>query len=80
MSFAVWKSKPPFSEGDLNPGERIYHCGDVWVVTDGGEPTDEQVAAALNPPPAPSQAEQLVSRILADPAALALLKAELAKV
>lgn len=80
MSFAVWKSKPPFTEANLNPGERIYPRGPVWVVTDQGEPTDEQVAAVLNPPPGPSAAEQLVERIKADPAALALLKAELAKV
>lgn len=80
MSFAIWRSAPPFLETDLNAGERIWKVGDVWVVTDQGEPTAEQVSAVLNPPPAPSEAEQLVARIKADPAALARLKSELAKV
>lgn len=80
MSFAVWKTRPPFAETGLNPGERVWQRDDLWIVTDQGEPTDEQVAAVLNPPPAPSEAEQLVERIKADPAAIAMLKAELAKV
>lgn len=80
MSFAIWKSVPPFSETDLNHGERIWKIGDVWVVTDQGEPTTEQVDAVLNQPPAPSIAEQLVERIKADPAALAMLKSELDKI
>lgn len=79
MSFAVWQSKPPFSESDLNNGERIYRFGDVWVVTDQGEPTHEKVDAVLAPPPAPSDAERLVGRILSDPIALDMLKAELYK-
>ena len=49
MSFAVWRSEPPFAESDLNPGERIYRVGGFWVVTDQGEPTAEEVARALDP-------------------------------
>lgn len=80
MSFAIWRTRPPFTEAALNDGEKIYEVGGVWAVTDQGEPSLEAVQAALNPPPVPSRAEQLVDQIKADPAALALLKAELAKV
>lgn len=50
MSFAIWKSKPPFefAKGDA---EQVYVVGGVWVVTD--EPhraTQEEVDAALAPP------------------------------
>lgn len=80
MSFSVWKQCPPFAEASLTPGEKIYRVGAVWVVTDQGEPTQEQVDAALVAPPALSRAEELVRQIKNDASALALLKAELEKV
>lgn len=49
MSFAVWKSKPPFefAEGDA---EQVYVVGNVWVVTDDpAKATQAEVDAALAP-------------------------------
>jgi hypothetical protein len=65
MSFAVWQSRPPFAEQDLNPGEKIYRIGDVWVVTDQGEPTPEQIDAVLNPPALTMTATQKLEAFLA---------------
>lgn len=47
MSYAVWSAKPPFTEADLNPGEKIYQVGDKWVVTDQGKPDQASVDAVL---------------------------------
>lgn len=47
MSNAVWNQKPPFTESDLNPGEKIYQVGDKWVVTDQGKPNQASVDAVL---------------------------------
>jgi len=50
MSFSIWTSAPPFFEGDLTAGERIYQVGAHWVVTDQGAPTQAQIDAVINAP------------------------------
>lgn len=52
MSFSVWKIKPPF-ELTEDSAEKIYQVGNVWVVTDQGQPTQQQVDAALGLPNEP---------------------------
>lgn len=77
MSFSVWQSKPPFDEGDLTPGEKIYQVGDMWVVSSGkSAPTQAEVDAVLNPP---SVVRSVAERLAALGLTVADLKAELAK-
>jgi hypothetical protein len=63
MSFAVWQARPPFPESDLTAGERIYRVNDKWVITDQGEPTQQQIDAVLNAPVQKSQLELCVEYI-----------------
>ena len=59
MSFAIWKSKPPF-EFAAGDAEQVYVVGGVWVVTDDPtRATQEEVDAALAPAAPPSALEKL---------------------
>jgi hypothetical protein len=49
MSFAIWDEKPPFTEDELTPGEKIIQVGDKWVVTnDPSKATQTEVDALLS--------------------------------
>lgn len=76
----VYVRQPSFPAADQHPDAMRYQVGGFWVDALDGEPTLGEVGAVIEPPPASSSAEHLVNQIKADPAALALLKAELAKV
>jgi hypothetical protein len=56
MSFAIWPQQPPFTF-DKSDKEQIYQVGGMFVVTDQGQPTQQQIDAVLNSPPAPKQAD-----------------------
>lgn len=75
MSFAVWKSKPPF-QFESDDREQVYQVGDVWVVTDDPKrATQAEVDAALAPPAPLTVAQKLAAVGLT----VKELKAELAK-
>lgn len=54
MSFSVWLTSPPFPADTLQNGERIYVVGEYWVVTDQGQPTQDQINAVINAPVLPN--------------------------
>lgn len=50
MSFCVWKERPPF-RFEKNDAEQIYEIDGVFVITDQGPPTSQQVQAVVTAVP-----------------------------
>lgn len=66
MSFAVWKSRPPFTFAP-DDREQIYPVGDVWVVTDDpARATQAEIDAVLEaaPPVTPTPVKQLAALLV----------------
>jgi hypothetical protein len=68
--------EPNFPATAQHPDAQRYLVGQQYVDAIGGQPTPAEVDAVLNlnPPAAPTEAEQLVQKIKDDPVALDKLK------
>lgn len=58
--------QPPFDATDQHPKAVRYLVGDYYVDAIDGEPSAEELYAALNPPPPPKTALELVLDYIAE--------------
>ena len=58
----IYDVEPTFPATDQHPNAVRYQVGGKWVDAIGGEPTQEEIDAVLNPPPRSDRATAMLSR------------------
>lgn len=62
----VYEQEPKFPATDQHPDAVRYQVAGRWVDAVGGEPTEAEVLAILNPPAAAESGAQKIARFLAE--------------
>lgn len=79
----IYSTEPEFPATDQHPDAIRYQVGNVWVEAIGGEPSQDEIDALLNPPAPPKTEFELMRDYIAAkddaPAELKRLVAEQAQ-
>ena len=59
----IYSAEPKFPATDQHPDAVRYQVGKNWVDAIGGEPTQAEIDAVLNPPPRQDTTEQKLALI-----------------